>query len=121
VQCNLLKEKPMSVATRFGLFLLITFFSGSIVVMAAKDLRNNLKPPTDGEIDRTKRLVQALRGDELFNVEAKYTEPHPNLQPRKPGSYLPDYDMKKIKSFILGLVGGTEDGDAEASDTTSAD
>ena len=93
---------------------MITFFSGSIVVMAAKDLRKNLKPPTDVEVERAKKLVQALRGDELFIVEAKYHEPHPNLPPRKTGSFLPEYDTKKIKSFILGLVGGAGEDDTAA-------
>jgi hypothetical protein len=111
----------MSVATRLGLFLLVTFFSGSIVVMAATDLRNRLKPPTNDEVERAAKLVQALRGDELFRVEAKYDEQHPNLQPRKPGRYLPEYDMKKIKSFLVGIIGGISEDSADSSDAAQSD
>jgi hypothetical protein len=102
----------MTVATRFGLFLLITFFSGSIVVIAAKDLRNNLKPPSESEVEQVGKLVNALRGDALFEIEAKYHENHPRLSPRKIGSYLADYDVKKIKSFVIGLMGGVGEGDS---------
>jgi hypothetical protein len=107
---------------RLGFFLLVTFFSGSIVIIAAKDLRKNLQPPTELETERAAKLVQALRGDELFHVEAKYHEPHPNLEPRKLGSFLRAYDLKKIKSFMMGLVGGIGDDDtSEPSESDSAD
>jgi hypothetical protein len=110
----------MSVTARFGLFLLITFFSGSIVVMAARDLRNNLKPPSEAEVEQAGKLVTALRGDALFEIEAKYHENHPRLSPRKIGSYLADYDVKKIKSFLIGLVGGIGEGEGAADPESSA-
>ncbi len=82
-----------------------------MVVMGARDLRNALKAPSSVDMDRAKKLIQQLRGDELFRIEAKYDQTHekPN---RRPGSILPEYDLAKIKKFLSNLIGN---GDSESS------
>jgi hypothetical protein len=99
---------------RFALFLCVLLFGGSMVLLGARDLRNRLKPPSEAERERASKLVHALRGDELFKAKAKYEEPREDLPPRRVGSYLPDYDLKKIKQFLQGLVGGMDEPTAES-------
>jgi len=104
----------MSFVSRTALFTLIVSFSGAIVVFAARDIRSTLKPATEQEIKRVDELVKALRGDELFHAEGRYDDPNKKLPLRKNGQALPDYDMKKIKGFLMGLLGGG--GETEKSD-----
>ncbi len=86
------------------------------MVMGARDLRNALKAPTSVEMERAKKLIQQLRGDELFRMKVKYDQAHekPN---RKPGSILPEYDLAKIKKFLSNLIGN---GDSESSGDSAA-
>ncbi len=79
------------------------------MVLGARDMHRNLKAPVEHEIQRADRLLHALRGDELFRAQAKYDQPNQNLPQRRTGSYLPDYDLKKIKAFLVGLIGGMGD------------
>jgi len=102
----------MTFIHKTGLFLGIAAFSGAMVLMGARDLRNALKPPTPPDIERAKKLIQQLRGDELFRIEAKYNEAH-EKPPRKPGSVLPEYDLAKIKKFLKSMIGGSETEGAE--------
>ncbi len=81
-------------------------------------MRNALKAPTPPELERAKQLIQQLRGDELFRIEAKYNETHPK-PPRKPGSVLPEYDLAKIKKFLSNLIGGVGTDAAEDADAAS--
>jgi hypothetical protein len=97
---------------RLGLFLFIVFFSGSVVIVAARNLRDRLGSFSDQQKEQVSALVEALRGDQLFKAEAKYHQDHKG-PPRRFGSYLPEHDLKKIKQFLSGLVAG-EDDDAPA-------
>lgn len=108
----------MSTLNKVALFVCVTAFSGSMVVMGARDLRNALKAPTAPEMERAKKLIQQLRGDELFRIEAKYNETH-DKPPRKPGSVLPEYDLAKIKKFLSNLIGGIGTDAAETQDPAS--
>ena len=74
-------------------------------------MRNALPKPEETEVERAKKLIQSLRGDELFKIEAKYSEAHEKPE-RRPGSYLPDYDLRKIKKFLGSMIGVEEDGSA---------
>ncbi|MFN4896413.1 MAG: hypothetical protein ACK5GN_09595 [Pseudomonadota bacterium] len=109
----------MSVITRLATFICITAFSGSVAIMGARELRDALKSPTPAEMERAKGLIQQLRGDELFRIEAKYNQAH-EKPPRKPGSVLPEYDLAKIKKFLSNLIGGPGTEVAEESVGSSA-
>ncbi len=104
----------MSFISRSALFLCIVSFSGAMVLLGARDMLRQLRAPASHEIERADKLVHALRGDELFQAQAKYDQPNKNVPQRQSGSYLPDYDLKRIKSFILNLIGGAEEGQPEA-------
>lgn len=112
----------MSAINRAGLFTVVVAFSCAMVMLGARDLLRGLKAPTDTQTEQAKQLIQQLRGDQLFKIEAKYDPEHdkPN---RKPGSVLPDYDIAKIKKFLSNLIGGVgsegADEPAAASDTDS--
>jgi hypothetical protein len=95
--------------SRLALFLCISTFSGSMVLMGARDLRAALQDPSAEDIERSKRLIQQLRGDELFRVQAKYTESS-DKPPRKRGSVLPEYDLAKIKKLLFSMIGGNDEG-----------
>ncbi len=75
--------------------------------MGARDLRDSLKAPTPVEMERAKKLIQQLRGDELFRMEGKYHEAS-DKPPRKPGSVLPEYDLAKVKKFLAALIGQSD-------------
>ncbi len=114
----------MSTMNKLAMLVCITAFSGSMVVMGACDLRAALKAPTPVEQERAKRLIQQLRGDELFRIEGKYHETHEKPS-RKPGSILPDYDLAKIKKFLSNLIGSgdpqsTSDPDAASEEEGSS-
>lgn len=95
----------MSAINRAGLFTVIVAFSSAMVMLGARDLLARLKPPTEVQTEHAKQLIQQLRGDQLFKMEAKYNQEHEKPS-RKPGSVLPDYDIAKIKKFISNLIGG---------------
>ena len=97
---------------RLGLFMFIVFFSGSVVIVAARNLRDKLGGFSEQQKERVVKLVEALRGDELFKAEAKYHEGQKG-PPRRTGSYLPEHDLKKIKKFLSGLVSGEDEPPAE--------
>ena len=99
-----------------GFLALVTFISGSIVAMAAKDLTRKLGAPSEQEIISAKKLVDALRGDELFAVQGKYAAA-PEVPVRSKGGLLPDYDMKKIKGFLVKQLGADESTSTEAEST----
>jgi len=108
--------RAMSAINKLATFVCITAFSGSMVLMGARDLRDSLKSPTSVEMERAKKLIQQLRGDELFRIEAKYHEAHEKPS-RRPGSILPEYDLAKIKKFLSNLIGN---GDSESSSDSDA-
>ncbi len=99
---------------RFGLFLFIVFFSGSVVIVAARNLRDKLTASSAQEQEQVVKLLEALRGDELFKTEAKYHEQKKG-PPRRLGSYLPEHDLKKIKQFLASLIAGDESQPSEES------
>ena len=94
----------MSAINRIGLFTCVVAFSSAMVMLGARDLLRGLKAPTETQTEQVKQLIQQLRGDQLFKIEAKYDQEHekPN---RKAGSVLPDYDIAKIKKFLSNLIG----------------
>lgn len=98
-----------------GFLALVTFISGSIVAMAAKELTRKLGAPSEAELVSASKLVNALRGDELFAVKGKYAEA-PNVPVRTKGGLLPDYDMKRIKGFLVKQL-GAEDSTSVATDS----
>jgi hypothetical protein len=99
---------------RLGLFFFIVFFSGSVVIVAARNLRDRLGGFSDEQKERVATLVEALRGDQLFKAEAKYHEGQKG-PPRRIGSYLPEHDLKKLKQFLSSLVAGDDEAPAEES------
>jgi hypothetical protein len=99
----------MPLLQRLALFSFIVFFSGSVVVVAARNLHSKLAPHTDQDKEHAQKLIEALRGDALFKAQAKYSETHP-APSRSNGSYLPDHDRRRIKSFLSSLIGGKDAG-----------
>ncbi len=77
-------------------------------------MHRKLKAPAEPEVERATKLVHALRGDELFRAGAKYDQPNQNLPQRQSGSYLPDYDLKRIKNFLMSLIGGMGEDEPDA-------
>jgi hypothetical protein len=102
----------MPLLQRLALFSFIVFFSGSVVVVAARNLHSKLAPHTDKDKEQAQKLIEALRGDELFKAQAKYSEAHP-APARRNGSYLPDHDRRRIKNFLSSLIGGKDAGSDE--------
>lgn len=102
----------MTLINKLAIFLCVSAFSGSMVLMGARDLRAALHEPSAEDLERAKRLIQQLRGDELFRVQAKYNESS-EKPPRKPGSVLPEYDLAKIKKLLINMIGGAGDGASE--------
>jgi len=95
----------MSALQRLSLFGFVVFFSGSMVVVGARNMRDRLGDATQKDKEHAERLIHALRGDELFRLEGKYSESHAHPN-RQTGSYLPDNDRRKIKEFLRSLIGG---------------
>ena len=87
-------------------------------MLGARDLNRALKDPNSSDIESAKKLIQQLRGDELFRIEAKYNETN-EKPPRKPGSVLPEYDTAKIKKFLSSLIGGSGSDGAESTESAS--
>ena len=96
----------MPVLQRVSQFGFVVFFAGSMVIVGARNMRDRLGEATQKDKEQAERLIHALRGDELFRFEGKYSENnnHPN---RQSGSYLPDHDRRKIKEFLRRLIGGS--------------
>jgi len=76
-----------------------------MVVVGARHMRDRLGEVTPGDKQQAERLIHALRGDELFRSEGKYSDSQARPM-RRVGSYLPDNDRKRIKDFIKSLIGG---------------
>jgi hypothetical protein len=99
----------MGFIKQLAMFFFVVFFSGSMVFVGARDLTKSLGKYSDAERERAHRLIEALRGDELFRSEGKFAS-GAGAPVRRLGSYLPENDKRKIKRFLAGLIGrGFED------------
>lgn len=96
-----------------GFLALVTFISGSIVAMAAKEIVQKLGAPSEAELASASKLVNALRGDELFAGKGRYAESQ-SVPIRSKGGLLPDYDMKRIKGFLVKQLASEDSPSAEA-------
>ena len=94
----------MSFSRYLGILKLVTALSGPVVVMAINDIHARLRTPSEEEVASTKKLVEALRGDVLFSIKANYKEEQ-KLPSRSQGGLLADYDVRKIKGFIVRQLG----------------
>ena len=87
----------------FGNFL-VFFFSGSIVLIAAHDLRHTKLFSRNSDGVSAKELIRALKGDPLNQNSDSMVE-DPGSSPRRgSGEFLKKEDRKKINSFIRGIL-----------------
>jgi len=93
---------------RVGFFLLVLFFAGSVVVMAAHELRTRSHRKGGGDSISARRLIQVLKGETVANKPEGYLEPE--LMPqRRPGSYLHEQDRKNLNSLLKQVVPSTNE------------
>lgn len=98
----------MSFLNRVAFLGCVVFFSGSMVVVGARNLKDSLKPHDEKDQPRAQRLIEVLRGDELYRIEAKYAAP-PSAPARHNGSVIPNDDKQMLKSLLRRLLGGVGD------------
>ena len=91
----------------FSLFIMIFFFAGSLVLVAANDIRKRLPAPTAAQEERMQHLITQLRHETILPPEKEFVEESRKPQ-RQPGSYLPEHDWARLKRTILGLMSSSE-------------
>ncbi len=99
--------------------MLILFFAGSVVTVAARDMRANLKAHGDEERARVQALIQQLKGDVLGNKADKETESEEEktqkflqpsvLPPRAPGRMLTERDRQVFRSILRKFIAVSEE------------
>jgi hypothetical protein len=94
-------------ARTFALFMMIFLFSGSLVLVAANDIRKSLPPPSAAQQERMQTLITHLRHETILPPEKAFVE-EGRKPVRKPGSYLPDTDWARLKRAILSIVSSPE-------------
>lgn len=91
---------------RVGFFLFVLFFAGSVVLIAANELRHqHLLQKGKGDPTSARQLIDALRGDVLsgsWRTDDASIEQE-GMPQRRPGSILSEEDRKELNS-ILGSI-----------------
>lgn len=98
---------PWRMVRTFSLFMMIFLFAGSLVLVAANDIRKRLPPPSAAQEERMRNLITHLRHETILPPEKEFVE-EARKPPRKPGSYLPDTDWARLKRAILSVVSSSE-------------
>lgn len=93
---------------RFGFILLVVFFAGSVVLMAAHELRRKTMRQGDGDALSAQKLIKELRSEAVVNREDGYVDPEA-MPLRRPGGYLHEKDRQKLNSLIQKVVPSTEE------------
>ena len=89
----------MDGTNRFVFFLVVLFFAGSVVLMAAQELRDKGLRQGNRDPEAAKRLIQQLRGEYIINTEKDYAAPHA-LPQRSKGGILQDKDRATLNNFL---------------------
>lgn len=88
---------------RFTFFLLVFFFAGSVVLIAAHELKNRSMKRREGTSAEARQLIHNLRGEASLISKEGYVDPgaYPT---RRPGSYLQEHDKKKLNTLLQQLI-----------------
>lgn len=90
-----------------GLFLLISLFAGSIVVVAARDLQVRLAPATESDRAALQEMMKDIQGEKV--VPAVKARMGKDAMPdRTSGSYFVKKDIDRIKKFLVSLIQSDE-------------
>jgi hypothetical protein len=92
---------------RIAFLFVVFFFSGSVVLLAAHELKVRTMQRSDGNRDDAKKLIRELRGDALSRGPGKVVNPEA-LPTRTAGSYLPENDKKKLNSLLKQVLPSPE-------------
>jgi hypothetical protein len=98
----------MSSTRGIGFFLLVLYFAGSVVVVAAHDIRAALPKQGDSKRAEVKALVRQLRGDPLVRKGQPFL--HADEAPaREKGRSLTKHDRSFLKRLLRGFISVGED------------
>lgn len=97
----------MDGSKRVGFFLLVLFFAGSVVLIAARELRDHGIRQGSGNPSAARRLIQQLRGEYIANSNTEYaaTELMPQ---RSRGGILQDKDRATLNSLLKQVAPAPE-------------
>ncbi len=109
----------MAAMRKIALQMLILFFAGSVVVVAARDMRAKLEVQGDEERAQVQALIKQLKGDVLTSksdTEAASEEEkmqrflQPSVMPtRTPGRVLTERDRKIFRSILRKFISVSEE------------
>jgi hypothetical protein len=98
-----------------ALFLMIFLFAGSIVFVAARDIRVRLAPPTDVDRALLQDILKDIQGERVVPA-VKAAMPKEAMPDRSHGSYLARRDIERLKKFIVSLVNPGEAAESKPSE-----
>ena len=82
---------------------MVLFFAGSVVVLAARELRSRHKDLKEYSQGDARHLIQALHGEILSGDKSMYVNPDAVPQ-RRTGQVLLPEDRKKLHQLLGSLV-----------------
>jgi hypothetical protein len=99
--------------------LLVLFFAGSVVAVAAYDMRSKLEQQGDAERAQVEQLIKQLKGDALTNKSDNEGESEEGqsstflqpsvLPPRAPGRLLTERDRQIFRSVLRRFIAVSEE------------
>ena len=89
---------------RMGFFLFVLVFAGSVVLMAAHDLRRRTVFKEKGNSTEANDLMNALSGNPLSKVGSPEVIEAETIPQRAPGQYLVEKDKKTFRNAISGIM-----------------
>ena len=95
---------------RFIFLATVFFFSGAVVLIAAHEMRERTMREGRGDTERARELIKELRGDILARKAKDSPDVvAPDAVPtRRPGSYLPENDRKKLNDLLKNVLPSPE-------------
>ena len=97
----------MDGSKRVGFFLLVLFFAGSVVLMAARELRDHGIRQGAGNPAAARRLIQQLRGEYISNSNTEYAAAD-TMPQRSRGGILQDKDRATLNSLLKQVAPAPE-------------
>jgi hypothetical protein len=97
----------MDGSKRVGFFLLVLFFAGSVVLMAARELRDQGMRRGAGNPAGARRLIQQLRGEYIANSNTEYAATE-SMPQRSRGGILQDKDRATLNSLLKQVAPAPE-------------
>ena len=93
---------------KVGFLLLVLFFAGSVVLMAAHEIRTKTMKRGEGSTASARQLIKELRGESVVNKKQEYVDPS-SLPQRRPGEYLQERDRQKLNSLLKQVLPATNE------------